>query len=100
MAKNWPDSEGPVSDVLLSSTIKASNDAVLATWSGQPAEQAMKSSCKRELCVTLKISYIPTCWKWSFLLLNITNKILHISRAFCSLYRSTTGMETKQQSLQ
>ena len=30
------------------------------------------------------ISYIPTCWKWSFLLLNITFKILHISRTFCS----------------
>lgn len=29
-------------------------------------------------------SYIPTCWKQSFVLLNITFKILHISRALFS----------------
>ena len=42
MAKNLPDPEGPLSDVLPSSTIKAANDAVMAT--SRQLEQAPKSS--------------------------------------------------------
>ena len=42
VAKNLPDPEGPLSDVLPSSTIKAANDAVLAT--SRQLEQAPKSS--------------------------------------------------------
>jgi len=42
VTKNLPDPEGPLSDILPSSTIEAASDAVLAT-SKQP-EQARKSS--------------------------------------------------------
>ena len=52
MAKNLPDPEGPLSDVLPSSTIKAANDAVLAT--SRQLKQAPKSSkLKRGPYVTL-----------------------------------------------
>ena len=42
VAKNLPDPEGPLSDVLPSLTIKAANDAVLAT--SRQLKQAPKSS--------------------------------------------------------